>query len=211
VFTKNVLSMDGKTKYGKVMSSAFHIPSKVNYWNQDGQLVSSVQWHFFSFVGAHDFLDCKGKKVAESEEAIESKLMSGKSFSLFKIKNANGDVVAQSSKTKFFNHQVNLDDPNKGTHLITIDKNFMSLSNTWKVHMTDSAKGNLVGEPGVITLLAGTQEGVPFLGWGSIPWILFTTVIVLCCCGCCFGFFKMQQKKRQGRDYAPLSTSDAEM
>ena len=27
-----------------------------------------MQWHFFSFVGAHDFLDCKGKKVAESEE-----------------------------------------------------------------------------------------------------------------------------------------------
>ena len=55
-----------QTSYGKIRASPFHIPTKINYFDKDHQLVASIQWHFTSFVGAHDFLDCKVQTCAQT-------------------------------------------------------------------------------------------------------------------------------------------------
>jgi len=196
VFTKDIKSTDEKTSYGMIKASPFSIPKKINYYDVDQQLVASIRWHLISFVGAHDYIDCKGKKLAESEEKIASKLFNNEHFSQFELTDANGTRIAESSKTKFFNHQIILEDPTDGRALIKINKNWMSLSNTWKVHLnTGNTRDHLIADPRIIALLAASQEGVPFMGWGSLMTITIIISILACCCGC-FGCFKYAQRSK---------------
>jgi uncharacterized protein YxjI len=203
VYTKEVLSPDGKHNFGKIKAVPFSIPNRMQWHSPEGKLIASIKFEFLTLINTQDHYDCHGNMIAKTQESMMSVMIGHRGFTQYEAykigPNGNQTKMGQSQRVAMFGAELDIQDT-KGQVAIKITKPFITFTNEWTVQTL--VHEPFFDDPMFLVMLAATQEKWPTFGLASLSWLLIIASLVVLCC-CCVGAAAMQARRQQGYESIP--------
>jgi len=151
------LTNDNKDNFGKIEERILSWGKKFEYIDNTGKKLATAKEQIFTLWTKIDITDENGKYIGTVEqEVIES--LTSLIYSVYSIKDANGNVIAKSKKIDFFTTFVDLYDM-EGKPVASFRKKVFTLSDKWDVNITgDIDKRLIVFIPSFISSAQAERE-----------------------------------------------------
>lgn len=133
---------DNKDNFGKVEERLLSWGKKFEYIDNTGKKTATAKEQILTLWTKIDISDENGNHIGTVEQEIMESL-SSLIYSIYSIKDANGNVIAKSKKIDFFTTDVDLYD-NKGNHIASFHKKVFTLSDKWDVNIKGDIDKRLI-------------------------------------------------------------------
>lgn len=120
----------GGDVYGKVEERTLSWGRTFELFDASNKKIATAKQEVFSLYTLIKIKDESGKILGSIEEEVLESLFS--LYSIYSIKDAHGKIIGKSEKLDFFTTQVDIYD-NSGNLLVSLDKAFMSIGDSWSV------------------------------------------------------------------------------
>lgn len=127
--TKMKISANGQD-YGTIHEEIFNITTVLNYKNVGGEFIAKARKKIFSVGSVAEVFDANGVFIGSIEQEILESLVSF--YSIYTIKDENGDVIGKSKKIKILTNQVEIYD-NSGDLAIEFNEKLISIGSKYNV------------------------------------------------------------------------------
>ena len=120
----------GGDTYGRVEERTFNWGRTFELFDNSHKKIATAKQEVFSLYTLIKIKDENGKLIGSIEEEILESLFS--IYSIYSIKDANGKIIGKSEKLDFFTTEIDIYD-NSGNQLVSLEKAFMSIGDSWSV------------------------------------------------------------------------------
>lgn len=135
-FGMDMTITSGGDTYGKVEERTMNWGRTFELFDNSHNKIATANEEVLSLYTDIKIKDESGKLIGSVEQEIMDSMFS--IYSIYSIKDGSGRVIGKSEKLDFFTTEIEIVD-NSGNTLVSLDKEFMSIGDSWNV----KANGNL--------------------------------------------------------------------
>lgn len=129
------ISSGGDT-YGKIEERTMNWGRTFELFDNSRNKIATANEEVLSLYTDIKIKDESGKLIGSVEQEIMDSMFS--IYSIYSIKDGSGQVIGKSEKLDFFTTEIEIVD-NSGNPLVSLDKEFMSIGDSWNI----KSNGNL--------------------------------------------------------------------
>ena len=129
------ISSGGDT-YGKIEERTMNWGRTFELFDNSRNKIATANEEVLSLYTDIKIKDETGKLIGSVEQEIMDSMFS--IYSIYSIKDGSGQVIGKSEKLDFFTTEIEIVD-NSGSPLVSLDKEFMSIGDSWNI----KSNGNL--------------------------------------------------------------------
>ena len=126
----------GGDTYGKIEERTMNWGRTFELFDNSHNKIATANEEVLSLYTDIKIKDESGKLIGSVEQEIMDSMFS--IYSIYSIKDASGQVIGKSEKLDFFTTEIEIVD-NSGNPLVSLDKEFMSIGDSWNI----KSNGNL--------------------------------------------------------------------
>lgn len=131
----------GGDNYGRVEERTLNWGRTFELFNPSGTKIATAKQEVFSLYTDIKIKDENGSLIGSLEQEIMDSMFS--IYSIYSIKDASGKVIGRSEKLDFFTTEIEILD-NSGNLLVSLDKAFMSIGDSWSVKTNGNLDNRIV-------------------------------------------------------------------
>ena len=131
----------GGDTYGKVEERTMNWGRTFELFDPSHKKIASAKQEVFSLYTDIKIKDESGKLIGSLEQEIMDSMFS--IYSIYSIKDGSGRVIGKSEKLDFFTTEIDIVD-NSGNSLVSLDKAFMSIGDSWSVKINGTLDNRIV-------------------------------------------------------------------
>ena len=131
----------GGDTYGKVEERTMNWGRTFELFDPSHKKIASAKQEVFSLYTDIKIKDESGKLIGSLEQEIMDSMFS--IYSIYSIKDGSGRVIGKSEKLDFFTTEIEIVD-NSGNPLVTLDKEFMSIGDSWNIKTNGNLDNKIV-------------------------------------------------------------------
>jgi uncharacterized protein YxjI len=131
----------GGDTYGKVEERTMNWGRTFELFDPSHKKIASAKQEVFSLYTDIKIKDESGKLIGSLEQEIMDSMFS--IYSIYSIKDGSGRVIGKSEKLDFFTTEIDIVD-NSGNSLVSLDKAFMSIGDSWSVKTNGTLDNRIV-------------------------------------------------------------------
>jgi uncharacterized protein YxjI len=131
----------GGDTYGKVEERTMNWGRTFELFDPSHKKIASAKQEVFSLYTDIKIKDESGKLIGSLEQEIMDSMFS--IYSIYSIKDGSGRVIGKSEKLDFFTTEIDIVD-NSGNSLVSLDKAFMSIGDSWTVKTNGTLDNRIV-------------------------------------------------------------------
>lgn len=139
--TDMYVTNDNRDNFGKIEERLLSWGKKFEYKDNTGNLIATAKEEIFTWATKIDISDSSGKFIGSVEQEIIESMFSW--YSIYSIKNADGDVIAKSKKLDFWTTNVDIFD-NDGNIIANFSQEAFTISDKWDVSITGKIDKRLI-------------------------------------------------------------------
>ena len=126
----------GGDSYGKIEERTMNWGRTFELFDNSRNKIATANEEVLSLYTDIKIKDESGKLIGSVEQEIMDSMFS--IYSIYSIKDGSGQVIGKSEKLDFFTTEIEIVD-NSGSPLVSLDKEFMSIGDSWNI----KSNGNL--------------------------------------------------------------------
>jgi uncharacterized protein YxjI len=126
----------GGDNYGKIEERTMNWGRTFELFDNSRNKIATANEEVLSLYTDIKIKDESGKLIGSVEQEIMDSMFS--IYSIYSIKDGSGQVIGKSEKLDFFTTEIEIVD-NSGNPLVSLDKEFMSIGDSWNI----KSNGNL--------------------------------------------------------------------
>lgn len=126
----------GGDTYGKIEERTMNWGRTFELFDNSRNKIATANEEVLSLYTDIKIKDESGKLIGSVEQEIMDSMFS--IYSIYSIKDGSGQVIGKSEKLDFFTTEIEIVD-NSGSPLVSLDKEFMSIGDSWNI----KSNGNL--------------------------------------------------------------------
>jgi len=126
----------GGDNYGKIEERTMNWGRTFELFDNSRNKIATANEEVLSLYTDIKIKDESGKLIGSVEQEIMDSMFS--IYSIYSIKDGSGQVIGKSEKLDFFTTEIEIVD-NSGSPLVSLDKEFMSIGDSWNI----KSNGNL--------------------------------------------------------------------
>ena len=126
----------GGDTYGKIEERTMNWGRTFELFDNSRNKIATANEEVLSLYTDIKIKDESGKLIGSVEQEIMDSMFS--IYSIYSIKDGSGQVIGKSEKLDFFTTEIEIVD-NSGNPLVSLDKEFMSIGDSWNI----KSNGNL--------------------------------------------------------------------
>jgi uncharacterized protein YxjI len=126
----------GGDSYGKIEERTMNWGRTFELFDNSRNKIATANEEVLSLYTDIKIKDESGKLIGSVEQEIMDSMFS--IYSIYSIKDGSGRVIGKSEKLDFFTTEIEIVD-NSGSPLVSLDKEFMSIGDSWNI----KSNGNL--------------------------------------------------------------------
>jgi uncharacterized protein YxjI len=126
----------GGDSYGKIEERTMNWGRTFELFDNSRNKIATANEEVLSLYTDIKIKDESGKLIGSVEQEIMDSMFS--IYSIYSIKDGSGQVIGKSEKLDFFTTEIEIVD-NSGNPLVSLDKEFMSIGDSWNI----KSNGNL--------------------------------------------------------------------
>jgi uncharacterized protein YxjI len=131
----------GGDTYGRVEERTMSWGRTFELFDPSHKKIASAKQEVFSLYTDIKIKDESGKLIGSLEQEIMDSMFS--IYSIYSIKDGSGRVIGKSEKLDFFTTEIDIVD-NSGNSLVSLDKAFMSIGDSWTVKTNGTLDNRIV-------------------------------------------------------------------
>ena len=131
----------GGDNYGRVEERTLNWGRTFELFNPSGAKIATAKQEVFSLYTDIKVKDENGNLIGSLEQEIMDSMFS--IYSIYSIKDASGKVIGKSEKLDFFTTEIEIVD-SSGNLLVSLDKAFMSIGDSWSVKTNGNLDNRIV-------------------------------------------------------------------
>ena len=131
----------GGDTYGKIEERTMNWGRTFELFDSSHNKIATAEEEVLSLYTDIKIKDENGKLIGSVEQEIMDSMFS--IYSIYSIKDGSGRVIGKSEKLDFFTTEIEIVD-NSGNPLVTLDKEFMSIGDSWSVKTNGNLDNKIV-------------------------------------------------------------------
>jgi len=131
----------GGDTYGKIEERTMNWGRTFELFDSSHNKIATAEEEVLSLYTDIKIKDENGKLIGSVEQEIMDSMFS--IYSIYSIKDGSGRVIGKSEKLDFFTTEIEIVD-NSGNPLVTLDKEFMSIGDSWSVKTNGNLDNRIV-------------------------------------------------------------------
>jgi uncharacterized protein YxjI len=131
----------GGYTYGKIEERTMNWGRTFELFDSSHNKIATAEEEVLSLYTDIKIKDENGKLIGSVEQEIMDSMFS--IYSIYSIKDGSGRVIGKSEKLDFFTTEIEIVD-NSGNPLVTLDKEFMSIGDSWSVKTNGNLDNRIV-------------------------------------------------------------------
>jgi uncharacterized protein YxjI len=131
----------GGDTYGKIEERTMNWGRTFELFDNSNNKIATANEEVLSLYTDIKIKDENGKLIGSLEQEIMDSMFS--IYSIYSIKDAHGKVIGKSEKLDFFTTEIDIVD-NSGNSLVSLDKEFMSIGDSWSVKTNGTLDNRIV-------------------------------------------------------------------
>ena len=131
----------GGDNYGKIEERTMNWGRTFELFDNSRNKIATANEEVLSLYTDIKIKDESGKLIGSVEQEIMDSMFS--IYSIYSIKDGSGQVIGKSEKLDFFTTEIEIVD-NSGNTLVTLDKEFMSIGDSWSVKTNGNLDNKIV-------------------------------------------------------------------
>jgi uncharacterized protein YxjI len=135
-FGMDMTISSGGDNYGKIEERTMNWGRTFELFDNSHNKIATANEEVLSLYTDIKIKDESGKLIGSVEQEIMDSMFS--IYSIYSIKDGSGQVIGKSEKLDFFTTKIEIVD-NSGNPLVSLDKEFMSIGDSWNI----KSNGNL--------------------------------------------------------------------
>jgi uncharacterized protein YxjI len=142
VGTDMFITDDNRNNYGRVEERSLNLSSTFEYIDPSGKVTATAKQKILSLWTEIEVTDEHGQKIGSVEEEVIESIISV-AYSIYSIKDANGNLIAKSKKLDLLTTNVDLKTPS-GQTIATLHKKLISIGGVWDVNIKADVDKRLI-------------------------------------------------------------------
>jgi uncharacterized protein YxjI len=140
-FGMDMTISSGGDTYGKIEERTMNWGRTFELFDNSNNKIATANEEVLSLYTNIKIKDESGKLIGSVEQEIMDSMFS--IYSIYSIKDGSGRVIGKSEKLDFFTTEIEIVD-NSGNPLVTLDKEFMSIGDSWSVKTNGTLDNRIV-------------------------------------------------------------------
>ena len=132
---------DNNSNYGKVEERILSLGTKFEYKDNTGKIVATAKEEILTWSTKIDITDSSGKFIGSVEQEIMESLLSW--YSIYSIKDANGNQIAKSKKIDFWTSNVDIFDMSNNI-IGNFSQESFTIGHEWDISITGNIDKRLI-------------------------------------------------------------------